>query len=138
VSRGGGLLRHEICAGSYAFETKARLAELAVLERRPDEAVALADEVLTTTEESESGATLGALLYRVRAYALAQQGDATCMAEALRWSLDVAREAPSPSSGASSSCGAPRWVSAARSSRATPTLLRADLRGAGTLLAPRW
>ena len=55
------------------FETKARLAELAVLERRPDEAVALADEVLTTTEESESGATLGALLHRVRAYALAQQ-----------------------------------------------------------------
>ena len=75
------------------LETKARLAELAVLERRPDEAVALADEVLTTTEESESGATLRALLHRVRAYALAQQGDATCMAEALRWSLDVAREA---------------------------------------------
>jgi hypothetical protein len=71
------------------FETKARLAELAVLERRPDEAVALADEVLTTTEESESGATLRARS-RVRAGA---QGDATCMAEALRWSLDVAREA---------------------------------------------
>jgi tetratricopeptide (TPR) repeat protein len=84
---------HEIRAGSYVLETKARLAELAVLERRPDEAVALADEVLTTTEESESGATLRALLHRVRAYALAQQGDALCMAEALRWSLDVAREA---------------------------------------------
>jgi len=76
------------------FETKARLAELAVLERRPDEAVALADEVLTRTEESESGATSRAVLQRVRAYALAQQGDATCMAEALRWSLDVAHEAP--------------------------------------------
>jgi hypothetical protein len=31
-----------------------------VLERRPEEALALADEVLTTTEESESGATLRA------------------------------------------------------------------------------
>ena len=61
------------------LETKARLAELAVLERRPDEAVALAGEVLTTTEESESGATLRALLHRVCA--------------ALRRSLDVAREA---------------------------------------------
>jgi class 3 adenylate cyclase/tetratricopeptide (TPR) repeat protein len=84
---------HEIRAGSYVLETKARLAELAVLERRPDEAVALADEVLTTTEESESGATLRALLHRVRAYALMQQGDAVCADEALRWSLEVAREA---------------------------------------------
>ena len=83
---------HEIRAGSYVLETKARLAELAVLERKPDEALAIADEVLTATEESGSGATLRALLHRVRGYALAQQGDTEGSAEALRWSIDIARE----------------------------------------------
>ena len=84
---------HEIRAGSYVLETKARLAERAVLAREPDEALALADDVLTTTEQTGSGATLRALLHRVRAYALAQQGDAEGAAEALRWSIEIAREA---------------------------------------------
>ena len=85
---------HEIRAGSYVLETKARLAELAVLAGRPDEALALADEVLTATEQSGSGAPLRALLHRVRAYALAQRGDdEDAVAEALRWSIEIAREA---------------------------------------------
>jgi hypothetical protein len=36
---------------------------------------------------------LRALLHRVRAYALAQKGDAESAAEALRWSLEIARKA---------------------------------------------
>ncbi|HSB37907.1 MAG TPA: AAA family ATPase [Gaiellaceae bacterium] len=83
----------EIRAGSYVLETKARLAERAALAREPDEALALADEVLTTTEESGAGATLRGMLHRVRAHALAQRGDAEGAAEALRWSLEIAREA---------------------------------------------
>jgi hypothetical protein len=42
-----------------------------VLEQKPEEALAIADEVLTATEESGSGATLRALLHRVRGYELA-------------------------------------------------------------------
>jgi tetratricopeptide (TPR) repeat protein len=84
---------HEIRAGSYVLETKARLGELAVLAREPEQALALADDVLTTTEQTGSGATLRALLHRVRAYALAQQGDAEGATEALRWSIEIAREA---------------------------------------------
>ena len=49
--------------------------------------------MLTTTEESGAGATLRGMLHRVRAHALAQRGDAEGAAEALRWSLEIAREA---------------------------------------------
>ena len=84
---------HEIRAGSFVLETKARLAERAVLAREANAALALADEVLTAIEQTGTGATMRALLHRVRAYALAQQGDAEGAAEALRFSLEVAREA---------------------------------------------
>jgi class 3 adenylate cyclase/tetratricopeptide (TPR) repeat protein len=83
----------EIRAGSLVLEARARLAELAVLAREPDTALALADETLTAVEEGGPGATLRALLHRVRAYALAQQGNADGVAEALRYSLEVARKA---------------------------------------------
>jgi len=83
----------EIRAGSFMLETKARLAERAVLAREPEQALALADEVLQATEETGSGATLRALLHRLRAYALAQQGDLDGMEDALRYSLDTARAA---------------------------------------------
>jgi tetratricopeptide (TPR) repeat protein len=82
----------QIRAAGFVLETKTRLAELAVLAREPEKALALADETLTAIEETESGAPLRASLHRIRAYALAQQGDAGS-AEALRWSLELARKA---------------------------------------------
>jgi tetratricopeptide (TPR) repeat protein len=84
---------HEIRAGSNVLETKARLAECHVFSRRPEEALALADEVLEVTEQTGSGATLRALLHRLRGYALAQSSDLEGAAEALRYSIEIAREA---------------------------------------------
>ena len=83
----------DIRAGSFVLETKARLAEHAVLAREPERALPLADEILQATEETGSGATLSALLHRLRAYALAQQGDLDGMEDALRHSLATARAA---------------------------------------------
>jgi ATP/maltotriose-dependent transcriptional regulator MalT len=82
---------HDVPDEEFA-QDQARLAELAVLGQKLEYALTIADEVLTATEESGSGATLRALLHRVRGYALAQQGDTEGAAEALRWSIDIARE----------------------------------------------
>jgi tetratricopeptide (TPR) repeat protein len=83
----------EIRAGSFVLETRARLAECAVLSRSPERALTFADTTLTEIELTESGAPLRALLHRLRGYALAQQGDAEGAAEALRYSIAIAREA---------------------------------------------
>jgi Flp pilus assembly protein TadD len=83
----------EIRAGSFVLETRARLAECAVLSRSPERALLLADEALTEIELTESGAPLRALLHRLRGYALDQLDDADGAAEALRYSITIAREA---------------------------------------------
>jgi class 3 adenylate cyclase/tetratricopeptide (TPR) repeat protein len=84
---------HEIRAGSLVLETKARLAERAVLAGEPEVALREAEETLRETEETGSGATLRALLQRLRGYALAQSGDVQAARAALRESLATARAA---------------------------------------------
>jgi tetratricopeptide (TPR) repeat protein len=83
----------EIRAGSFVLETAARLAERAAFAGDSAGAVAQADETLQATEETGAGATLRALLYRLRGYALAQSGDLEAADEALRQSLESARAA---------------------------------------------
>jgi hypothetical protein len=83
----------EIRAGSFALETRARLAECAVLSHSAERALLLADEALTEIELTESGAPLRALLHRLRAYSLDQLGDTEGAAEALGYSITIAREA---------------------------------------------
>jgi class 3 adenylate cyclase/tetratricopeptide (TPR) repeat protein len=83
----------EIRAGSFVLETGARLAERAAFAGDPADAIARAEETLQATEETDAGATLRALLYRLRGYALAQSGDLEAADEALRQSLETARAA---------------------------------------------
>jgi class 3 adenylate cyclase/tetratricopeptide (TPR) repeat protein len=82
-----------IRAGSFVLETGARLAERAAFAGDPADAIARAEETLQATEETDAGATLRALLYRLRGYALAQSGDLEAADEALRQSLETARAA---------------------------------------------
>ena len=83
----------EIRAGSFVLETAARLAERAAFAGDAADALAQADGTLEATEETGPGATLRALLYRLRGYALAQSGDLDAADEALRQSLETARAA---------------------------------------------
>ena len=83
----------EIRAGSFVLETGARLAERAAFAGDAADAIARADETLQATEETDAGATLRALLHRLRGYALAQSGDLEAADEALQQSLETARAA---------------------------------------------
>jgi class 3 adenylate cyclase/tetratricopeptide (TPR) repeat protein len=83
----------EIRAGSFVLETGARLAERAAFAGDPADAIARTEETLQATEETDAGATLRALLHRLRGYALAQSGDFEAADEALRQSLETARAA---------------------------------------------
>jgi class 3 adenylate cyclase/tetratricopeptide (TPR) repeat protein len=83
----------EIRAGSFVLETGARVAEQAAFAGDTAGALARADETLQATEETGAGATLRALLYRLRGYALAQSGNLEAADEALRQSLETARAA---------------------------------------------
>src|SRR5436190_14200072 len=83
----------EIHSSSLVIEAKTRLAELAVFSRNPDDALHLADETLAAIEESGGGSVQHALVYRVRGYALMQQGDLDAAGDALERSLGVARGA---------------------------------------------
>jgi class 3 adenylate cyclase/tetratricopeptide (TPR) repeat protein len=83
----------EIRAGSFVLETGARLAERAAFAGDAAGAIARADETLQATEETDAGATLRALLHRLRGYALAQSGDLEAADEALQESLETARAA---------------------------------------------
>jgi tetratricopeptide (TPR) repeat protein len=83
----------EIRAGSFVLETGARLAERAAFAGDAADAIARVDETLQATEETDAGATLRALLHRLRGYALAQSGDLEAADEALRQSLETARAA---------------------------------------------
>ena len=83
----------EIRAGSFVLETGARLAERAAFAGDAADAIARADETLQATEETDAGATLRALLHRLRGYALAQSEDLEAADEALRQSLETARAA---------------------------------------------
>ena len=84
---------HAIRAGSFVLETKARIAELAVLAGDPTEALNQADETLRAIEETGAGAVLRALLHRLRGYALMQTQDLEAASESLGRSLEAARAA---------------------------------------------
>ncbi|HWH55344.1 MAG TPA: adenylate/guanylate cyclase domain-containing protein [Gaiellaceae bacterium] len=86
---------HEIRAGSFELETKARLAERAVLAGEPTEALRHADEALRTLADGEAPPALLALLHRVRGYALLQLGDPDGAEQCLDESIRVAREGDS-------------------------------------------
>jgi class 3 adenylate cyclase/tetratricopeptide (TPR) repeat protein len=83
---------HEIRAGSFVIETKAKLAECAALERDSAEALQQADEALHASAETGTGAVLRAMLHRVRAYALLQAGRGEEAALAIEESVAIARE----------------------------------------------
>ncbi|MGB2953520.1 MAG: AAA family ATPase [Gaiellaceae bacterium] len=83
---------HEIRAGSFVLETKARLAERAILADDPTEALRQADETLRASDATGSVGVLGAMLHRLRAYALMQSGDLDGAEAALEQSLAIARE----------------------------------------------
>jgi class 3 adenylate cyclase/tetratricopeptide (TPR) repeat protein len=83
---------HEIKAGSFVLETKARLAERAALAGEPDEAIHQADETLRALAETGSAPTILAMLHRVRGYALVQLDDADGAQQCYEESIRVARE----------------------------------------------
>ncbi|HEY6836585.1 MAG TPA: AAA family ATPase [Gaiellaceae bacterium] len=83
----------EIQAASMVIEAKARLAELAVFSRNPEEALIQAEETLSAIEQTGGGSLQNALVHRVRGYALMQQGNLDAAEQALRESLDLARVA---------------------------------------------
>jgi class 3 adenylate cyclase/tetratricopeptide (TPR) repeat protein len=83
---------HEIRAGSFVLETKARLAERAVLAGEPDEAIHQADETLRALVESGSAPTILAMLHRVRGSALVQLDDPDGAQQCFEESIRVARE----------------------------------------------
>ena len=99
VDKALGLLRHALAefhairAGSFVLETKARLAERAVLAGDPAEALNQADETLQAIEETGAGAVLRSLLHRLRGYALMQSGDLEAASDSLERSLEAARGA---------------------------------------------
>jgi class 3 adenylate cyclase/tetratricopeptide (TPR) repeat protein len=83
---------HEIKAGSFVLETKARLAECAVLAGDPAAALAQADETLRAVRETGAGPGLRAMLHRVRGYAAGQRGDLDAAGEAVDESIRIARD----------------------------------------------
>jgi tetratricopeptide (TPR) repeat protein len=83
---------HEIRAGSFVLETKARLAERAVLAGDPDEALHQADETLRALAETGSAPTILAMLHRLRGYALLQRSEIDAAEECLEESIRVARD----------------------------------------------
>jgi hypothetical protein len=86
---------HEIRAGSFVLETKARLGERAVFAGEPAEAIHQADETLRALAEAGSAPTILALLHRIRGYALMQLEDFDGAAQCLDESIRVARDAAS-------------------------------------------
>jgi tetratricopeptide (TPR) repeat protein len=84
---------HEVKAGSFVLETKARLAECAVLEGDSEAALKQADETLEAIRHAGAGPGLRAMLYRIRGYALLQTGDVDAAESALEESVRIALEA---------------------------------------------
>ncbi len=82
----------EISAGGFVLETKARLAERAVFAGESEAALALADETLQSLAETGAAPTVGAMLYRIRAYALGQLDDLGGAETAIAESMRLARE----------------------------------------------
>jgi ATP/maltotriose-dependent transcriptional regulator MalT len=84
---------HEIKAGSFVLETKARLAECAVLDGDFAAALKQVDETLEAVHHAGAGPVLRSMLHRVRGYALVQSGDHDAAETALEESLQIARDA---------------------------------------------
>jgi class 3 adenylate cyclase/tetratricopeptide (TPR) repeat protein len=83
---------HEIKAGSFVLETKARLAECAVLAGDSAAALEQADETLRAVRETGAGPGLRAMIHRVRGYAFGQRGDLDAAEEAVEESVRIARD----------------------------------------------
>jgi len=79
-------------ARSFVLETRARLAETAILAGEAAEALQRAGETLRAVEECGSGAVVSAMAHRLRGYALMQSGDLEEAAIALENSARIARE----------------------------------------------
>ncbi len=81
-----------IKAASFAFETQARLAELAVVSGGQEErGLMLVEATLEQTRAAGAPAALTAMLERIRGYALLQTGDRTRALEAFEASLLTGR-----------------------------------------------
>ncbi len=86
-------LAQQIQAAGLVVEVEARLAERAVLARDSEAGLAGAKAALSAVAEAGGGSVHHALLHRIRGYALMQLGELDATDEALRESLEVAREA---------------------------------------------
>ena len=75
------------------LEVKARLAEWAVLARKPEQALEDVEDVLAGICESGGGSHQNALVHRIRGYALKQLGRTDEALAAFEKSLDLARKA---------------------------------------------
>ena len=67
----------DISSASLVDEVKTRLAEWAVLARKPEEALAVVGAALAAIRESGGGSLQNALAHRIRGYALEQLGGRT-------------------------------------------------------------
>jgi ATP/maltotriose-dependent transcriptional regulator MalT len=83
----------EIKAGSFVLETKARLAECAILAGDAGAALKQADETLAAIRDTGAVPVLRTMLHRLRGYALMQSGDLEGAEEAIETSLEIARAA---------------------------------------------
>jgi class 3 adenylate cyclase/predicted ATPase len=82
----------EVGAEHEVLDIDARIAECHLLKNEPEEALALADEILAKPDSSGAIARLTPQLHRVRGYALLMQSDPWGAREAFDTSLAVARE----------------------------------------------
>jgi predicted ATPase/class 3 adenylate cyclase len=83
---------HEIKAGSFVLETKARLAECAALDGDSAAALKQVHDTLEAVQHAGAGPVLRSMLHRIRGYALVQSGDHDAAETALEESLQIARD----------------------------------------------
>jgi len=86
-------IAEEISSASLVEEVKARLAEWAVLARKPEEALEGVEAALARIRESGGGSLQNALAHRIRGYALQQLGQSAEALAAFEQSLELARAA---------------------------------------------
>ena len=86
-------IAEDISSASLVDEVKTRLAEWAVLARKPEEALAVVGAALAAIRESGGGSLQNALAHRIRGYALEQLGRTDEALAAFEQSLELARAA---------------------------------------------
>ena len=82
----------EVGSSSYVLDVDARLAENAVFAGEPDAAIERVDAALKRADAMGGMPVISAILYRVRAYAGIQQGDAAAAVEDATTSVRLARD----------------------------------------------